>query len=68
MDFVIGSYAEAKLAGMYGVELRAFEELLELPDPAIEAAVFGREALGESELAPLIAMIRTFHGLESRFD
>jgi antitoxin CptB len=66
MDLVVGGYAAAKLAEMPDAQLALFEQLLELPDPAIEAAVFGREALNEAQLATLIMTLRQFHGLQSR--
>ncbi len=64
LDIVIGGYAVAKLDGMAGGELDQFERFLQLPEPDIEAAVFGRQALEEADLAPLIASIRSFHGLD----
>ena len=64
LDIVVGGYAAEKLAGMVGEELVLFEQFLQLPEPDIEAAVFGRRALDEAELKPLIAAIRQFHGLD----
>lgn len=66
LDIVIGGYAEAKLAGMEEDELALFERFLQLPEPDIEAAVFGRRALSEAELQPLIGAIRSFHGVDAR--
>lgn len=68
MDLVVGGYAAAKLATMRDPELSQFEQFLDLPDPAIEAAVFGREALGEPQYEPLISALRRFHGLEGRIN
>ena len=63
MDIVLGGYAAVRLSGMSETELATFERLLTLPDPEIEASVYGCEALIETELGPLIAVIRNFHGL-----
>lgn len=65
LDIVIGKYAEAKLDGMPEGELVLFEQFLQVPEPDIEAAVFGRRALEQAELVPVITAIRRFHGLES---
>jgi antitoxin CptB len=66
MDLVVGGYAAARLGTMLDAELAQFEQFLTLPDPQIDAAVFGREALTETDFEPLIAAIRQFHGVESR--
>ncbi len=66
MDLVLGGFALARLADMRDPDLASFERLLALPDPDIEASIYAREALGETDLAPLIAVIRSFHGLEGR--
>lgn len=63
MDFVVGNYAAARLAQMREPELTLFERLLALPDPDIEAWVFARDAVGETDLGALIGEIRRFHGL-----
>lgn len=68
LDIVIGTYAEAKLAAMPEAELAHFEQFLQIPEPDIEAAVFGRRALSEAAMEPLVLAIRRFHGLDSVVD
>ena len=63
MDFVLGRFAEARLASMVDPQLADFERLLALPDPDIEATVYARAALPETELVPLIQDICRFHGI-----
>lgn len=65
MDLVVGGYAAARLAAMSEAELATFERLLVVADPEIEAWVFARYDIGETELAPLIDDIRRFHGLSA---
>lgn len=64
MDFVLGRFALARLAGMTGDELAAFERLLALPDPLI-TQWFSHPATPDDlgEFAHLIAALRSHHGL-----
>ena len=64
MDIVLGKYAVDKLTVMTDAELTQFEHLLTLPDPDIEATVWGREMRLDAELTPLILAIRRYHGFE----
>ncbi|MCB1549413.1 MAG: succinate dehydrogenase assembly factor 2 [Hyphomicrobiaceae bacterium] len=63
MDWILGRFAEAEVAGMPEQTLSDFERLLALPDPDIQSWVLAPERLEMSELAPLIDKLRTFHGL-----
>lgn len=63
MDFLLGRFAEREVDAMDAAEIAAFERLIEVPDPAIEASVVGGQALGERDLDELIARMRRFHGL-----
>jgi len=63
MDWVLGRFAEQALADMEGARLAAFEELLELPDPALHQMVMDGVPVADQGLAALIAEIRAFHGL-----
>jgi antitoxin CptB len=61
MDFILGRYAEAHLAGMTRAELDDFERLIALPDPVLTEWFSNGSAA--PELAHWIAALRTFHGL-----
>jgi len=63
MDWVLGRFAEQALADMEGARLVAFEELLELPDPALHQMVMDGVPVADEGLAALIVEIRAFHGL-----
>lgn len=43
MDYVIGRFADAELAGMNEAEIRQFEALMEAPDPEVFSWVVGQE-------------------------
>lgn len=64
MDFVLGRFADARLAAMSGEELAAFERLLALPDPLL-TQWFSHPATPDDlgEFAQLIAALRHHHGL-----
>ncbi|WP_088343090.1 MULTISPECIES: succinate dehydrogenase assembly factor 2 [Rhodomicrobium] len=63
LDFILGRFAHAELAGFDAAELTAFEELLALPDPQIDLWIKGDAA--PPGVQPMIARIRRFHRLES---
>lgn len=63
MDFILGRYADAHLAGMSNGELDEFEQLLEMPDPVLNQWFSQGVGAGESAFAGLISALRTFHGL-----
>lgn len=65
MDIVLGTYAAHRLTSMSEGDLATFERLLALPDPDIEASVYGREMRLEPDLSPLIHALRRFHGIET---
>lgn len=65
MDWLLGRYAEAAVSAMSETDLARFEELLAVPDPALNEWIMLGGAVAESELAPLVRAIREFHGLGS---
>ena len=65
MDFLLGRFAEREVEAMDGAEIAAFERLIDVPDPTIEASVVEGHSLGEPDLDELIARVRRFHGLTS---
>ena len=64
MDWLLGRYADAHLAGMDAEALAGFERLLAIPDPDLQQWILKPESLGETEFARLIAALRRFHKLE----
>jgi antitoxin CptB len=63
MDWVLGRYAEAALAGMSADGLSLFERLLVLPDPDLRDMILPPYTAAPAEFKDLIAAVRTFHGL-----
>jgi antitoxin CptB len=66
MDFLLGRYAEARLAGMDSADLTAFEELLALPDPQLQGWLMQGQTFEGSALADLLRDIQSFHGIGAR--
>ena len=62
MDLILGPFADAHLAGMARAERDAYAALLDENDPALYDWVTGREATPRQH-RPLLARIRSFHGL-----
>jgi len=63
MDFLLGRYAEARLADMTAPDLTAFEELLALPDPELQGWLMHGRPFEGSTLAGLLRDIQAFHGI-----
>ena len=66
MDFLLGRYAEGRLAGMEAADLTTFEELLALPDPQLQSWLMMVQSYEGSALADLLRDIQAFHGIASR--
>lgn len=64
MDLLLGRFAEARVPAMAEPDLAGFERLLVLPDPDLQNWILNGAPLGGSEVAPLVAHIRAFHGLD----
>lgn len=64
MDFILGRYAEAHLAGMTPTELDEFERLLAMPDPVITQWFSKGAHPDEPAFIAFVAALRTFHGLD----
>ena len=64
MDWLIGRFAQARLAEMPIEALTAFERLLLVPDPSLYDMIMHPEVAPAGEHAGLIAELRVFHGLE----
>ena len=68
MDWLIGRFAEKRLAAMSFEALMAFERLLLIPDPHLYDMIMHPEVAPAGEHAPLVAELRAFHGLGHGLD
>jgi antitoxin CptB len=64
MDWLVGRFADARVAGMAPDALAGFERLLLLPDPQLHDMIVYPEIAPAGEFAELIAQLRAFHGLK----
>ena len=64
MDWLIGRFADARVADMQPPMLAEFERLLQMPDPELHDMILYPEIAPAGEFVALIAQIRAFHGLE----
>jgi len=64
MDWLIGRFAQARLAAMSAEALMAFERLLFVPDPHLYDMIMHPQVATAGEHEPLVAELRAFHGLE----
>ena len=63
MDLILGRFADAEIAGLTDEELDQFEQLIEVPDPEIYAALTSGAPLPPHDGGPLFQRIRAFrHG------
>jgi len=63
MDFILGRFADAELAGLGEAELDAFEALVISSDQQIDGWIKGEEP--PAAMKPTVLRIRRFHRLES---
>jgi len=63
MDWMVGKYAEARLATMTPEALTCFEEFLEVGDTEIHNWLFGAVVCDDRRFAPLVQDIRSFNSL-----
>ena len=59
MDLILGTFADRNLAHMSGVELDAFERLMEMADSDLMSLIAGKVELPEVSLSRLVARLRT---------
>lgn len=64
MDWLLGKYADAKLDRMGAAELTLFEALIEMPDPDLQTWILEPAPISGTDIAPLIAALRSFHKLD----
>ncbi len=65
LDWMLGKFADVRVADMPVAELTAFEELLSLPEPDLQKWLMNGTGYQGSSLSGLIDDIRAFHGLEA---
>jgi antitoxin CptB len=64
MDWLVGRFAQARLANMTAEELARFERALTVPDPVLHDMILYPDMAPAGEFTELVAQIRAFHGLE----
>ena len=64
MDWLLGRFANARVADMATDALGDFERLLQLPDPQLHDMIVYPEIAPAGEFAGLVAQLRAFHGLQ----
>jgi len=63
MDFILGRYAEAHIAGMTGAALEDFERFIAVPDPVLTQWFSEGAVPEEPAFKALIKALRAYHGL-----
>ena len=63
MDWLLGRFADARVAGMPLATLALFEKLLTLPDPLLHDMIVHPDLAAPGEFAELVREMRAFHGL-----
>ncbi len=64
LDFVLGRYADAALAGMGEAELHRFERFLAVPDPDLHGWIIRGNSIGEEDFIDIVRAVRRFHGID----
>jgi antitoxin CptB len=60
MDLILGRFADAEIAGLPDADLAELEQLIELPDPDLYAALTGDVPLAPEYRSKLFDRIRSF--------
>ena len=60
MDLILGRFADTTIANLSDDELSQLEQLIEVPDPDLYAALMGNAALASSFAGPLFDRIKSF--------
>ena len=64
MDLILGRFADAEIATLSDGELDKLEQLLELPDPDLYAAVTGEKPLPSEHSGPLFERIKAVRAVD----
>lgn len=65
MDLIVGRFADAHLADLSDAELSELEQLIELPDPDLYAALTGAGAIPSAMVGSVFERMRTFRVWEA---
>jgi len=63
MDWLLGRYAQARLAEVDEAGLKLWEALVLVPDPQLHDWIMGVEAVEDAHMSAEIAALRAFHGM-----
>jgi antitoxin CptB len=64
MDLILGRFADAEIANLGDGELDELEQLLEVPDPDLYAALIGDKALPSEYAGPLFDRIKAVRAVD----
>ncbi len=64
MDLILGRFADAEIGNLSDSELDRLEQLIELPDPDLYAALTGDKPLGTEYASALFERIKAFRAVE----
>jgi antitoxin CptB len=65
MDLILGRFADAEISGLSQDELTQFEELMEVPDPDLYAALTGAMPPAAEYAHGLFDRIKSFRSVDS---
>jgi len=65
MDLIVGRFADAYLAELSDAELTQLEQLIELPDPDLYAALTGAGAIAPAMAGSVFERMRSFRAWEA---
>lgn len=65
MDLIVGRFADAHLAALSDAELTELEQLIELPDPDLYAALTGTGGIPPALAGGVFERMRSFRGWEA---
>lgn len=63
MDWLLGRFAETRLADADAADLTFWEELVRVPDPQLYDWIMGAETVDDPRMCTEVDAIRAFHGM-----
>ena len=64
MDLILGRFADAEIANLNDYELAELEQLIEIPDPDLYAALTGDRPLAPEDAGALFERIKSFRAVD----